>query len=266
MMGAVIVVGFVLGAWLFSSRNQGNRLGRLGRARERQPRWVGRALLVVGIISALGLVLIFAPSYVAWVAIAGVLGLTLAWELRMHRAEKTAIRRSTQVAHACRVIAAQLRIGQTPGAALSVAAQECDLLEECLTAQLIGGDVPQSLMHLGERPGCSGMSALGRAWRLCERSGSPLAPAAARVSQTVDADTRLRADIAAELAVPRATGRLLTALPALGIAMGFMSGGNPIAFLTTTMVGKVCLAGAVVLAYAGLVWTELLASRAQEHR
>ena len=66
--------------------------------------------------------------------------------------------------------------------------------------------------------------------------------------------------------MPRATGRLLTALPLLGIGMGFVSGGDPVAFLTTTMIGKACLVGAVVLVCAGLVWTELLATRAQEHR
>lgn len=62
----------------------------------------------------------------------------------------------------------------------------------------------------------------------------------------------------------RLTGRLLCALPAAGIVMGFLAGGNPISFLTATTAGTVCLAAAVVLACTGLVWTELLARRAQE--
>ncbi|AJQ91677.1 pilus assembly protein TadB [Propionibacterium freudenreichii] len=265
-MNVAIFVALAAAVWLLVPARQEKRLAGLDLDARPLPRWPGIVLGVLAVLGLLGACLAFVPHYVAWGLIACVLGATLAWELRMHRAERSAIKRSQEVAHACRVMSAQLRIGQTPAQALAVAAEECEVLAGCRAAQQVGADVPRTLMAAGDLPGCSGLAALGRAWKLCERSGSPLAPAATRVSQTVDGDARLRADIAAELAVPRATGRLLTALPLLGIGMGFVSGGDPVAFLTTTMIGKACLVGAVVLVCAGLVWTELLATRAQEHR
>ncbi|RLP09790.1 type II secretion system F family protein [Propionibacterium australiense] len=204
------------------------------------------------------------PWALAWILIAAALGGTFAWVLWGHRWEKQALARAESVAQACRVISSQLRIGQAPHQALAVAAEECPALDGVLGAQRVGGEVAAALLAAGERPGCSGLASLGRAWELCERAGAPLAPVAQRVAENVSAEAQMRAEISGELAVARLTGRLLCALPAAGIAMGFLAGGNPISFLTTTRAGTICLAAAVVLACAGLVWTELLARRAQE--
>lgn len=204
------------------------------------------------------------PWALAWIVIAATLCGTLGWVLWEHRNERRALRRAESVARACRVISAQLRIGQTPRRALEITAEDCPVLDEAVGSLLVGGEVGGALLAAGARPGCSGLSSLGRAWRLCERAGAPLSPVAQRVAQNVSDEAQMRAEVSGELAVARLTGRLLCALPAAGVAMGFFAGGNPISFLTTTLAGKSCLAAAVVLACAGLIWTELLARRAQE--
>ncbi|MBE6477874.1 MAG: pilus assembly protein TadB [Propionibacteriaceae bacterium] len=204
------------------------------------------------------------PWALAWSVIAATLCGTFGWVLWAHRREKQTLEQTESVAQACRVISSQLRIGQAPHRALETAAGECPVLEGVLGAQRVGGDVAEALSAAGERPGCSGLASLGRAWRLCERTGAPLSPVARRVAENVSAEAQTRAEISGELAVARLTGRLLCALPAAGIAMGFLAGGNPVGFLTGTAAGTICLAAAVVLACAGLVWTELLARRAQE--
>ena len=64
--------------------------------------------------------------------------------------------------------------------------------------------------------------------------------------------------VASELASPRATGKMLALLPLLGIGLGFAGGGDPLVFLLGGLVGRICLAAAVCLVCAGLVWTTLL--------
>ena len=89
-------------------------------------------------------------------------------------------------------------------------------------------------------------------------TGAPIADAANRVADGLRSDAAAERLVEAELAAPRASGRMLAALPALGIALGYVSGGDPIAFLSGTWVGQLCLAAAVCLVCAGLVWTTLL--------
>ena len=66
--------------------------------------------------------------------------------------------------------------------------------------------------------------------------------------------------VAGELAAPRATGKLLAGLPLLGIAMGYLTGGDPVDFLINQPLGRIALAAAICLVCAGLVWTTLLGS------
>lgn len=223
-------------------------------------------LIVLASVAGCAATAVAVPWAVAWIVVAAALGGTLGWVLWEHRREKQALTRAESVAQACRVISSQLRIGRAPLQALETAAEECPALDGVIGARQVGGEVSKALLAAGEIPGCSGLSSLGRAWTLCERSGAPLSPVAQRVAENVSAEAQMRAEVAGELAVARLTGRLLCALPAAGIAMGFFAGGNPISFFTTTPIGKACLAGAVVLACAGLIWTELLARHAQEDR
>ena len=73
------------------------------------------------------------------------------------------------------------------------------------------------------------------------------------VASTTQAD-RLRAEIAAQLAGPRGTVRVLAVLPLVGVGMGMLMGADPIGFLLGGPIGWACLGIAVLLDTAGLLW------------
>lgn len=264
VMSIITLALFLLSAVLLSVPAQNHRLTRVDKPLVAQVSIGKTRLIIVGCGIAVFIAIALAPNQLAWIVIVTVIGATLSWVSALHARETAAVKRSQKVAQGCRVLAAQLRIGHGLGQALHIAAQECDVLEPCLASQRVGGSVAQALMTAGDQRGCKGLASLGRAWQLCERSGSPLAPVADRVSVVVAADAQMLADIAAELAVPRLTGRLLCTLPVLGVVMGYLAGGDPLAFLTGTAMGKNLLAGAVVLVCAGLVWIEMIACKVQE--
>ena len=62
------------------------------------------------------------------------------------------------------------------------------------------------------------------------------------------------------MAGPRATARLLALLPVLGIGFGMLLGGDPLAWLMTSTIGRLCLAGGILLTLAGLWWTGRIAA------
>ena len=61
---------------------------------------------------------------------------------------------------------------------------------------------------------------------------------------------------------PSATGRLLAVLPLAGLGLGFAFGGDPLAFLLGTAVGRLALCAGVGLACAGIAWSERIARAA----
>ena len=65
--------------------------------------------------------------------------------------------------------------------------------------------------------------------------------------------------VAAELAGPRATGRVMAALPLCGIGLGYLLGGDPLGFLVGGPFGWACLVLGASLAAGGVLWIEWLA-------
>jgi tight adherence protein B len=94
------------------------------------------------------------------------------------------------------------------------------------------------------------------AWSLAERHGVPLAELLARAHDDIRWRVRFGATVRAQLAGPRATASVLTALPLLGIALGQLVGADPIAVLRSGVLGQVMLVVGVALAAAGVTWSE----------
>ncbi len=207
---------------------------------------------------AAGAVAVVSPHALVWLVPGLAATGTVGWLVQQSRAEQARHRAADEVVHACQAVAAQLKVGDVPAQALSTVAADTPLLAPVAATQAIGGDVPAALEALAERPGCHGLTALARSWQLCQVTGAPIADAANRVADGLRADAATERLVAAELAAPRASGRMLAALPALGIGLGFLGGGNPIDFLGRTLIGQTCLAAAICLVCAGLVWTTLL--------
>ncbi|MEL4358315.1 MULTISPECIES: type II secretion system F family protein [unclassified Luteococcus] len=199
-----------------------------------------------------------------WTVILLCLALTGGWLAWQSRAERRRRLAAADVAHATQTVAGQLRIGAVPSVALVSAATDSPCMERPAATQAIGGDVGRALRVAGDQPGRDGLVSLARAWELGERTGAPIAELALQVSDQIRQESAARRLIDAELAGPRATARLLAFLPVVGILMGRLSGGDPVGFLTRSLPGQLCLTGGVLLACAGVLWTEHMARRVGE--
>ncbi|WP_460744841.1 type II secretion system F family protein [Mariniluteicoccus endophyticus] len=165
-------------------------------------------------------------------------------------------RLADDIARACSALAQELSVGRVPATALSTAARDFAVLRPAASAAAVGGDVAVVWGEAARTPGGEGLGRLARAWTLAETTGAPLAETLDSVAERLRADREVAAVVAAELATARLTGRLLSALPLAGLAVGYGIGGDPVAFLLGTFFGHACLVGGAALAMVGLWWTE----------
>ncbi|MUL39652.1 hypothetical protein FZ103_00390 [Streptomonospora sp. PA3] len=175
-------------------------------------------------------------------------------------------RRRRAGATLCGVLAAELRAGRDPGAAMVAAVAELDTesrreLAALSAAGRSGQDVVPTLRTLAAAPGAGGLGQLAACWRVAASTGAGLADAADRLAAALSAEEALRRELGAQLAGPRATAVLLSVLPVLGLGMATALGGSPLAFLFTTPAGLLCLAAGLVLDAVGLFWTHRMVRR-----
>lgn len=103
---------------------------------------------------------------------------------------------------------------------------------------------------------------LAVAWRLAAQSGAPLAPALDRIGGALHALERLSERRAVLLSGPRATVRLVAALPVGTFGLGALLGFDPFAMLFTGPGAVLGLAG-VLLLWAGVAWAGALRRRVE---
>lgn len=184
-----------------------------------------------------------------------------------HRAAVAHEAAAVELAAALRRITDELRTGSHPAVALAGVAADgplaARLLTQAATAARLGDDVPAALRHAATAEGAG--TELGRvaaAWSLAERHGVPLADVLAGVHDDIRWRVRFGAGVRAQLAGPRATAGVLTALPALGVALGQLVGADPMGVLRGDPVGQALLVVGVGLVAAGRAWTEQILRRA----
>jgi tight adherence protein B len=175
-----------------------------------------------------------------------------------HAATATA----TELADALGRITEELRAGAHPAAALRGTGGDGPRARAVLApagaAAELGDGVPGALAAEAARhPGVArDLSRIAQSWALADRHGVP--PVELLVA--VHADLRWRVThagrIGALLAGPRATATVLTALPALGIALGELVGAGPLAVLRSGVLGQLLVVVGGGLAATGAVWTE----------
>ena len=107
---------------------------------------------------------------------------------------------------------------------------------------------------------------LAAAWRVGAERGGTLATVLDGLAAALRDEETQRQEITTQLAGPRATARLLAALPLLGSVMAAALGSDPAAFLLGTPAGLGCLAAGLTLNLVGFWWTHRLASAAEEAR
>lgn len=99
--------------------------------------------------------------------------------------------------------------------------------------------------------------------RMSESAGAPLATSLERAAE--HAEERIDALLGRQsaLAAPRATGRILSLLPLLGLGLGVLMGSDPVGVLTGSVLGALTGLLGLGLAFAGRRWTAALVHRAE---
>ena len=178
---------------------------------------------------------------------------------RRHTRRSAVVRNAAAVMSAARLLAGLLRLGHVPSAALRLAARDAPVLAEIVAVEQVGGEVAPLLRRAGTRGGSEGLAELGAAWEVAERTGASLGATLDALAERLTAAGNLQDVVNAELAAPRATGRLLAVLPLAGLLLGYGLGGDPLAFLTGSPAGQLSLVAGITLGCAGVLWTERIA-------
>ena len=263
---ALLAAGSAAALWVGPApgRGLGRRLDATPQAPQNPRR--ARLLALLGMLVALLPVAAVAGVTHSWtvVAVGLVLVLTGGWLVRADRRRREARRRRADVTHACRVLAGQLRVGLVPAEAIRVAAEDCPVLADAVAVQELGGDVVEGWHRDAARPGGAGLGSLARTWHLSTVTGAPMAPALQQLADNLTAEENLAQLVAGELSSSRATGRVMAVLPVVGVALGYLVGGDPAAFLLGNGIGQGMLLVGVSLAAGGICWIDRIAARAEE--
>ena len=232
------------------------------RPRSRRSRWLAAVVIVL-----LAMILVAVALDGARGAVLAASGLTISWTLvrlvGQQRRLRMTLEMQVSVSRACSAVAAQLGIGQVPSDALASAARDHPVLSESQRVAAVGGDVPRAWRSQAERDdGCAGLGGLARAWQISIDTGAPMSTTLEQVAAGLSADRNLQSVIAGELAAPRATSKVMAVLPACGIGLGYLLGGDPVGWLLAGPLGWGCLFVGVSLACAGVLWIETLARQA----
>jgi tight adherence protein B len=162
------------------------------------------------------------------------------------------------------VLAADLAVGRPMHLAVLAAADESapstSLLAEVASAAAAHADVAGALDSASRADGAEALARVAVCWRVAERHGASLSAALVRVADGLRADDDVRREVRTQLSGPRATVRLLAALPFVGLLMGGALDAHPLATAFGTWPGRVCVVVGALLCTTGLLWVERLAS------
>ena len=229
------------------------------------PRIISALLAALALASA---VWIMIPDRTPWAASEGSLARRLTDSMLgpwrnlgpVGRRRRTAERERT--IHALQGLAAELRAGQPPTAALQHAAGNPPVWPVTLSGIALGADTAQSLHQDAQRD--EQLRPLAACWQVCATTGSGLAVAVERLAESARVAEEVRTELEAQLAGPRATARMLAGLPIIGVLLGMALGGEPLQWLLGTSAGWLCLVVGVGLTLLGLAWTGRIASRVEQ--
>lgn len=101
------------------------------------------------------------------------------------------------------------------------------------------------------------------AWRVATTVGAPLAPSLLQFAAGLRALADAQRETEVALAGPTATGRLVLALPVVGVVFGVVLGFDTVRILFTTTPGLACLAGGLALLALARRWTRRMVAAAQ---
>lgn len=162
-----------------------------------------------------------------------------------------------------------LRGGRGPGAGAGGAPDGVAVaLDAAARASAAGEDPAEALRRhpAGGGRACAALGSLSLAWRTSEVTGAPAAAVLDGLASALRDEAAATDSRDAALAGPRATARLLLALPPLGLAASTALGADPVAVLVGTAAGRWCAALGAAFALAGWAWTAALVRAAVRAR
>jgi len=256
---ALLVTGTMLLWWPGASWHRLRRPAPSRRPRVFRP---VPALIAAVLVVALTGGLIDGGRGVVLGSVAGAVTAMVVWTVTLERTRAERDRVQNEVARGCSELAGLLRAGHSPGRALVLVGESTTVFAEAAAHLRVGGHPVEALRRASSRPGCDGLAALAAAWQIAERTGASMTTSLDDLSDNLNAERELGRTVTTELAATRLTGRLLALLPAVGLALGYVVGGDPLEYLTGSEPGLACLAVGMALALMGVVWSEKLADRA----
>lgn len=150
-------------------------------------------------------------------------------------------------------MAGELRAGSDPDRALLKCADQHPVAPHAVRAARMGADVAAALLldAAGRR---SLLVAVAGVWDLAVASGTGFAEILQRMATSHRRSLDVRRTLSVELAAPRATARMMSLLPLLGVLLGTVLGVDPVGWLTGTPLGLAVLFVGVALNVAGFLW------------
>ena len=170
--------------------------------------------------------------------------------------------RQARAIDALSALVAELHVGTPARDALARAVAGIpDVCPRTLAAARCGGDVVVGIREDARSvPALRGLAAV---WQVGEESGAGLARATAALVHGLRESEETRRTLESQMAGPRASARMLSLLPVIGLLMGMLLGGNPLEWLLGSTPGRMCLVGGVALNVAGVAWMSRIAVRAR---
>jgi tight adherence protein B len=153
-------------------------------------------------------------------------------------------------------LVAELRAGHDPSAALLAAAAATPgaAVSGAVAAARGGGDVALALHADSEVAAEPLLRAVAACWDVAAGSGAGLADSLTTLADSAREAERVRRELRAGLAEPRATALVLAALPVVGLGLGVLLGADPLAWLVATSVGRAVLIAGLLIEAAGAWW------------
>lgn len=170
----------------------------------------------------------------------------------------------TEVATVTQRLAVLLAAGVAPASAWRFVAESS--ASSVPAAAVEQGDVAGAIAAASadlpglERQGWSGLAA---AWAVATEAGAPLAATLREYSASLRSLADAQRDAAVALASPRATARVVLALPLVGVVFGALMGFGTLPVLFASPVGWACLAVGAGLMLAARAWNRRLVRSAQ---
>ena len=157
----------------------------------------------------------------------------------------------------------ELRAGKQPVLAIVACHEDHPIAPRAVRACRLGADVSEAL----KQDAASTRSLLystAAVWEVAHSSGSSLADLLQKISEGQRKTLGVRRALHVELAGPRTTARLMSALPVLGLILGVMLGANPLSWLISSPVGIAVLLGGLSLNFFGYRWINKIVARVED--